>query len=68
MTDPQIVLQAHALRARVSRAALLHGGRPPRTRRTPLAVLAGSAALAVTIVVAILVVGRIVAVLHQSGH
>ncbi len=68
MTDPQVVLQAHALRTRASTDALLHGSRRARVRRATLATLAGSGLLAGLILGAVVVTTRVVSVLHQSGH
>jgi hypothetical protein len=68
VNDPQVVLQAHALRTKATSDALLHGGRQPRTRRALLAALIGSTTLAAVITLTIIVVGRIVTVLHHTGH
>jgi ABC-type polysaccharide/polyol phosphate export permease len=68
VTDPQVVLQAHALRAKASIEALLHGTRRVRVQRTLLGPLWGSIVLAAIVAVVIVVAGRIVAVLHHTGH
>jgi DUF1365 family protein len=68
VSDPQVVLQAHALRSKATSDALLHGARRPRTRRALLGALIGSTTLAAVIAVTIIVVGRIVTVLHHTGH
>jgi hypothetical protein len=68
VTDPQVVLQAHALRTAASTAALLHGTRRARVTRAVLGPLWGSAVLGVLVLVIIVVVARIVSVLHHTGH
>ena len=65
MTDPKVVLQAHALRTRRTSAALLHGTARPRRGNRLTATIIGSAALGVTIVAVVIVVARIVAVLQH---
>ena len=66
MTDPKVVLQAHALRTQASQEALLHGTGRLRTTRTLLGPLWGSIMLAVVIVVIVVVTSRIVSVLGHS--
>lgn len=66
MTDPKIVLQAHALRTQASQEALLHGTGSARTPRALLSGIWGSVMLAVVIVVIVVVTSRIVSVLGHS--
>jgi hypothetical protein len=64
--DPKVVLQAHALRARLTRQALMHGNRRPRTRHGGVRTFLVSAGVAVLLLVAVVVVGRVAAAMH--GH
>jgi hypothetical protein len=66
MTDPKVVLQAHALRAEATRAALLRGAQPARTSRTRLAPLWASAVLAIVLVGGVLLTVRIIGLLHGA--
>jgi hypothetical protein len=68
VTDPRVVLQAHALRTQACTTALLHGTRRARVTRTVLGPLWGSAVLGALILVIIIVVARIVSVLHHTGR
>jgi hypothetical protein len=68
VTDPQVVLQAHALRTKASVAALMHGTRRARVQRALLGPLWGSATLGAVTAVVIIVVDRVVSVLHHTGH
>jgi hypothetical protein len=63
MTDPKVVLQAHALRTRRTSAALLHGTARPRRATHLSGAVIGSFALAALIVAVVTVVARIVSVL-----
>jgi hypothetical protein len=63
--DPKVVLQAHALRTRETRRALVHGSRPPRLGHGAYGALMASGALAVAIVIVVFVVARVVSVLHK---
>lgn len=65
MTDPKVVLQAHALRTRRTASALLHGTSRPRRATHLSATVIGSFVLAATIVGVVTVVARIVSVLAQ---
>lgn len=63
---PKVVLQAHATRSLTALALLLHArDRSPRDLRKPLGTLWASLVVAVVIVVAVAVAGRVGAVLHQ---
>ena len=64
-SDPKVVLQAHALRTRDTRQALVHGGQPPRMVHSSYGALIASTAVAVIIVIAIFVVARITGALHK---
>ncbi len=63
---PKVVLQAHATRSMTALALLLHGrDRGPREVRKPLSSLLGSLAIAVVLVLAVAVGGRIGAIIGQ---
>jgi hypothetical protein len=61
--DPKILLQAHALRTRLTRQALLYGRGSSRTRHGGVRALLVGVVLAAVILVAILLVVRIKAAL-----
>ena len=63
--DPKVVLQAHALRTRDTRHALLHGGRSPRLGHGRYGALVASAFLAAGIVIVVFVVAKVVSALHK---
>jgi hypothetical protein len=64
-TRPKVVLQAHATRAATALALLLHGNdRSPRDMRKPFGPLVAGVAIAVVILLAIFVAGRIGALVH----
>lgn len=65
-TRPKVVLQAHATRSLTALALLLHArDRGPRDVRKPLNTLVASFVVAVVIVVAVAVAGRVGAVIQQ---
>jgi hypothetical protein len=65
-TRPKVVLQAHATRSLTALALLLHArDRGPRDLRKPLNTLLASFVIAVVIVVAVTVAGRVGAVIQQ---
>lgn len=66
MTDPKVVLQAHALRTRRASAALLHGTSRPRRATQLHTTVIGSFALGATVVAVVTVVARIVSVLQHT--
>ncbi len=66
MTDPKVVLQAHALRTRRTSSALLHGTSRPRRGTHLSSTLIGSFALGATAVAVVTVVARIVSVLTHT--
>lgn len=68
MTDPKVVLQAHALRTQASREALLHGEHRMRTRRSVTGALFASAVLTAVVVVVVVVTSRIISVLQHTGR
>jgi hypothetical protein len=63
--DPKVVLQAHALRTRDTRHALVHGSRAPRLGHGRYGALIASSALAIGIVIIVFVVARVVSALHH---
>jgi hypothetical protein len=63
--DPKVVLQAHALRTRETRQALIHGSRAPRLGHGNYGALMASLAVAVAIIIVVFVVARVVSVLHK---
>lgn len=65
-TRPRVVLQAHATRSLTALALLLHArDRGPRDLRKPFNTLLASFVVAVVIVVAVAVAGRVGAVIQQ---
>ena len=65
-TRPKVVLQAHATRSLTALALLLHArDRGPRDLRKPLNTLLASLVVAVVIVAAVAVAGRVGAVIGQ---
>jgi hypothetical protein len=63
-TRPKVVLQAHATRSLTALALLLHArDRGPRDLRKPLNTLLASLVVAVVIVAAVAVAGRVGAIL-----
>ncbi len=65
-TRPKVVLQAHATRSLTALALLLHArDRGPRDVRKPLHTLLASFVVAVVIVVAVAVSGRVGAMIQQ---
>lgn len=65
-TRPKVVLQAHATRSLTALALLLHArDRGPRDLRKPLNTLLASFVVAVVIVVAVAVGGRVGAMIQQ---
>ena len=61
--DPKILLQAHALRTRLTRQSLMYGRGAPRSRHGGVRPLLAGVAAAVLIVLGILLVVRIRAAL-----
>ena len=66
-TRPKVILQAHATRSLTALALLLHArDRSPRDMRKPLNTLIGSLVVAIVIVMAVAVAGRVGAMIHQG--
>ena len=64
-TRPKVVLEAHATRANVALALLLHGrDRGPRDLRKPFGALVAGVAVAAVILLAIFLAGRIGSLIH----
>lgn len=64
-TRPKVVLQAHATRTAAALALLLHGrDRGPRDMRGPFGALIAGAVVAVVILLAIFIAGRIGTLVH----
>jgi len=63
--DPKVVLQAHGLRTRDTRQALVHGGQPPRMVHSAYGALIASTVVAVVVVIVIFVVARVAGALHR---
>ena len=64
-TRPKVILQAHATRAAIALALLLHGSdRSPRDMRKPFGPLIAGVAVAVVILLAIFIAGRIGSLIH----
>lgn len=63
--DTKVVLQAHALRTRDTRQALVHGGQPPRMAHSAYGALIAGTVLAIVVVIAIFVVARVATALHK---
>ena len=62
---PKVVLQAHATRAAIALALLLHGGeRGPRDMRKPFGPLIAGVVVAAVILLAIFLAGRIGSLIH----
>ncbi len=67
-SDPRVVLEAHALRTRAVRRAVVHGSGAGPSQRSLLPALAASGVLTVVMAVAVTFSGRLMELLGPAGH